>query len=107
ESKVIQVHFGGGTPTFLKPEQLRRLGAAIEERFTLTSETEFGIEIDPRRCGREHIRALGEIGCNRASLGVQDTNAEVQEAIHRIQPFKQTRKVTEWLREENINSVNF
>ncbi|HLR26619.1 MAG TPA: oxygen-independent coproporphyrinogen III oxidase [Fodinibius sp.] len=107
ESKVIQIHFGGGTPTFLKPDQLRRLGAAIEERFNLTSETEFGVEIDPRRCGREHIRALREIGCNRASLGVQDTNAEVQEAIHRIQPFKQTRKVTEWLREDGIHSINF
>ena len=107
ESKVIQIHFGGGTPTFLKPEQLLRLGAAIEERFVLTGKTEFGVEIDPRRCSREHIKALRKIGCNRASLGVQDTNEEVQKAIHRIQPFEQTRRVTEWLREEGISSINF
>jgi len=107
ESEVIQIHFGGGTPTFLKPEQLRRLGSAIHSRFKLAADCEFGVEIDPRRCTREHIEALREIGCNRASLGVQDTNEEVQEAIHRIQPFKQTRKVTDWLREEGIDSINF
>lgn len=79
ESEVIQIHFGGGTPTFLKPEQLRRLGSAIHSRFKLAADCEFGVEIDPRRCTREHIEALREIGCNRASLGVQDTNEEVQE----------------------------
>src|SRR5699024_5135142 len=78
QSEVIQIHFGGGTPTFLKPQQLLRLGAVVEERFTLTGETEFGVEIDPRRCTQGHIKALREIGCNRASLGVQDTNPEVQ-----------------------------
>lgn len=107
DSEVIQVHFGGGTPTFLKPEQLRRLGREINKRFNLSEKTEFGVEIDPRRCSREHIVALKEIGCNRASLGVQDTNKDVQEAIHRIQPFEQTRQVTEWLREMGINSINF
>lgn len=107
ESKVIQVHFGGGTPTFLKPEQLLRLGEAIHRRFNLAKECEFGVEIDPRRCTREHIEALREIGCNRASLGVQDTNEEVQQAIHRIQPFEQTEMVTEWLRENGIDSINF
>src|SRR5699024_3200880 len=107
QSEVIQIHFGGGTPTFLKPQQLLRLGAVVEERFTLTGETEFDVEIDPRRCTQGHIKALREIGCNRASLGVQDTNPEVQEAIHRIQPFKQTRQVTEWLREAGITSINF
>lgn len=107
ESKVVQVHFGGGTPTFLRPDQIRRLGKLIHDRFNLTQETEFGVEIDPRRCTPEHIEALVEIGCNRASLGVQDTNEDVQQAIHRIQPFKQTREVTGWLREAGINSINF
>lgn len=107
ESEVVQVHFGGGTPTFLTPEQLERLGKAIHSRFNLTKETEFGVEIDPRRCTQEHIHALAEMGCNRASLGVQDTNEEVQEAIHRIQPFEQTRQVTQWLREAWIDSINF
>ena len=107
DSEVIQIHFGGGTPTFLRPEQLERLGSAIKARFNLKEDTEFGVEIDPRRCTRDHIRALRKIGCNRASLGVQDTNPQVQQAIHRIQPFEQTRKVTEWLRGEGIDSINF
>lgn len=107
DSEIVQIHFGGGTPTFLKPDQLQRLGSAIQSRFNFTKETEFGVEIDPRRCTREHIQTLADIGCNRASLGVQDTNEQVQEAIHRIQPFEQTQQVTHWLREANINSINF
>lgn len=107
DSEVVQIHFGGGTPTFLTPVQLLRLGTAIGGRFNLTAETEFGVEIDPRRCSPDHIRALRMIGCNRASLGVQDTNPAVQEAIHRIQPFEQTRRVTQWLRAEQIDSINF
>ncbi|HET6528982.1 MAG TPA: oxygen-independent coproporphyrinogen III oxidase [Balneolaceae bacterium] len=106
-SEVVQIHFGGGTPTFLKTDQLKRLGDAISERFNLTEETEFSVEIDPRRCSREQIETLAEIGCNRASLGVQDTNEDVQKAIHRIQPFEQTKTVTEWLRENGITSINF
>ncbi|MDX1617254.1 MAG: oxygen-independent coproporphyrinogen III oxidase [Balneolaceae bacterium] len=106
-SEVVQIHFGGGTPTFLTPEQLLRLGSAIRARFLTGADTEFGIEIDPRRCTRAHVEAMSEIGCNRASVGVQDTNPKVQEAIHRNQTFEQTRKVTEWLREEGIDSINF
>lgn len=107
DSKIVQIHFGGGTPTFLDPDQLQRLGKAINERFITTTETEFSVEIDPRRCTKEHIQTLANIGCNRASLGVQDTNTEVQEAIHRIQPFEQTQQVTEWLRDVGISSINF
>ena len=109
DSMVRQVHFGGGTPTFLRPQQLERLGSAIHKRFNLEGkgEPEFGVEIDPRRCTREHIQALRRIGCNRASLGVQDTNPAVQEAIHRIQPYEQTVEVTKWLREAGIDSINF
>lgn len=106
-SKVVQIHFGGGTPTFLTPSQLMRLGSAIHHRFNTDIRTEFSVEIDPRRCTRAHIQALCAIGCNRASLGVQDTNPEVQAAIHRIQPFDQTREVTGWLREEGFASINF
>lgn len=106
-SEVIQIHFGGGTPTFLSPKQLRRLGNIIDERFNIIEETEYGVEIDPRRCTREHVSALRQIGCNRASLGIQDTNQEVQEAIHRVQPFGQTKDVLRWLREEGIDSINF
>lgn len=107
ESEVVQVHFGGGTPTFLRPDQIHRLGKLIHDRFNLNEQTEFGVEIDPRRCTKEHIEALVDIGCNRASLGVQDTNEEVQKAIHRIQPFEQTKEVNGWLRDAGINSINF
>ena len=66
--KVTQIHFGGGTPTFLPPEQLRRLGAMIRKYFNLSSDVEFGVEIDPRRLTKEHVLALKDIGANRASL---------------------------------------
>lgn len=105
--KVKQIHFGGGTPTFLTPEQLRRLGKIICHYFYLDEEPEFSVEIDPRSCSEEQVIALCEIGVNRASLGVQDTNEEVQKAIHRIQPFSQTRDVTGWLRDHGITSINF
>lgn len=106
DSPLRQIHFGGGTPTFLNPPQIRRLGKIIHQHFNVHPEVEFSVEIDPRRCSEEHIMALKEIGCNRASLGVQDTNEEVQKAIHRIQPFQVTKRVTEHLRKHGINSIN-
>lgn len=107
QSQVKQVHFGGGTPTFLTPEQLTRLGDLIHNNFNIHDDVEFSVEIDPRRCEEGHIAALQNIGCNRASLGVQDTNEEVQKAIHRIQPFEQTQKVTNLLRKHGISNINF
>lgn len=103
---VRQVHFGGGTPTFLRPDQLDRLGELIHARFPIDSDTEFSVEIDPRRCDQNRIEALSRMGCNRASLGVQDTNTDVQEAIHRIQPFEMTRDVTAMLRSAGISRIN-
>jgi len=106
ESNVHQIHFGGGTPTFLSPEQLRKLGELIRSNFKIHQDAEFSVEIDPRRVGDDHIIALKEIGCNRASLGVQDTNEEVQQAIRRIQPFEQTKNVSELLRKYGISHIN-
>ncbi|MEX0995116.1 MAG: oxygen-independent coproporphyrinogen III oxidase [Balneolaceae bacterium] len=106
-SKVIQIHFGGGTPTFLSPEQLKRLGASIHARFNIDENVEYSVELDPRSCNEEQVKMLREIGCNRASLGIQDTDPEVQEAIHRIQPFEQTKRVTDWLREYGFKGINF
>jgi oxygen-independent coproporphyrinogen III oxidase len=104
--KVVQMHFGGGTPTFLSPAQLRRMGQIIHRYFTFSPDAECGVEIDPRRLTREHIAALRDIGCNRASLGVQDNNPVVQEAINRIQPPEQTTRAIRWLREEAFSSIN-
>jgi len=104
--KAVQLHFGGGTPTFLLPEEIRALGKLIRSRFEFSSDIEAGVEIDPRRLVRDHLDALREAGFNRASIGVQDNNPVVQKAVHRIQPFEQTKKVVEWIRDAGFKSLN-
>ena len=106
DRKVVQVHLGGGTPTFLQPDELRRLGDHIRERFQFGERVEAGAEIDPRRITRDTIQALKDAGFNRASMGVQDHNPEVQKAIHRIQPYEMTRQAIDWLRECGFESMN-
>ncbi|HWA85887.1 MAG TPA: oxygen-independent coproporphyrinogen III oxidase [Opitutus sp.] len=103
---VAQVHLGGGTPTFFPPDELRRLGRLIRETFNLQPDTEFGVEIDPRRITPEHVAALVDIGANRVSLGVQDTNPRVQLAIHRIQPQAQNERTVAWLRAAGFRSIS-
>jgi oxygen-independent coproporphyrinogen III oxidase len=105
--KVVQLHWGGGSPTFLRPDEIRRLGEIIKKHFTFSDDVEAGVEIDPRRLSRDHIEALREIGFNRASLGVQDFEPKVQESIHRIQPRDMTQRVLDWARELGFGSVNF
>jgi oxygen-independent coproporphyrinogen-3 oxidase len=105
--RVAQIHLGGGTPTFFPPEELRRLGALIRSVFpNVAPDVEFGVEVDPRRLSAEHVLALREIGANRASLGVQDTNPRVQLAIHRIQPQRVNEQAMDWLRSVGFNSIN-
>ena len=106
DRKVVQVHLGGGTPTFLKPDELRRLGNHIRERFQFGERVEAGAEIDPRRITRDTIQALKDAGFNRASMGVQDHNPEVQKAIHRIQPYEMTKQAIDWLRDCDFESLN-
>jgi oxygen-independent coproporphyrinogen-3 oxidase len=103
---VVQLHWGGGSPTFLTPDEIRRLGEKIHRHFSFSAEIEAGVEIDPRRLTRDHVVALREIGFNRASLGVQDFDPQVQEAIHRIQPQAMTEQTIQWLRELGFGSVN-
>jgi oxygen-independent coproporphyrinogen III oxidase len=103
---VAQIHLGGGTPTFLPPDELRRLGALIADTFAVSPETEFSVEIDPRRLTADHVAALAEIGATRASLGVQDTNPRVQIAVHRVQPHEQNRQAVDWLRAAGFGSIN-
>jgi oxygen-independent coproporphyrinogen-3 oxidase len=104
--KVVQLHFGGGTPNFLTPGEIRQLGQMIRSRFNMASDVEASVEVDPRRLTRDHLRALREIGFNRVSIGVQDHNAIVQKAVHRIQPFALTKSVVEWIREGGFISLN-
>jgi len=104
--KAVQLHFGGGTPTFSLPDEIRRLGAMIRSRFEFASDIEAGVEVDPRRLTRDHLKALREVGFNRASMGVQDNDPVVQKAVHRIQPFEMTKQVVDWMREEGFESIN-
>lgn len=104
---VTQLHFGGGTPTFLPPADIDRLGEAIHGVFRFAPDAEISVEIDPRRLTKEHVEAYRRLGCNRASLGVQDTNPQVQLAIHRWQPLNQTAQAVGWLRAAGYESVSF
>ena len=104
--QVVQLHFGGGSPTFLRPDEIRRLGAIIHKHFHFAPEIEASVEVDPRRLTRDHLVALREIGFNRASMGVQDFNPQVQEAIHRIQPREMTQQAMDWMRELGFRSIN-
>lgn len=106
DRKAVQLHFGGGSPTFLRPDEIRRLGEIIHKHFTFAPDIEASVEVDPRRLTREHLVALREIGFNRASMGVQDFDPEVQQAIHRIQPREMTQQAMDWMRELGYNSIN-
>ena len=103
---VTQLHFGGGTPTFLPPAEIDRLAAAIHKYFKFSPDSENSVEIDPRRLTKEHVEAFRRLGCNRASLGVQDTNPQVQLAVHRWQPLEQTAQAIAWLRAAGFQSVS-
>src|SRR5436190_895409 len=105
--KVSQLHWGGGSPTFLSPDEIRGLGEIIQRHFTFAKDVEAGVEIDPRRLTKDHVVALREVGFNRASLGVQDFDPKVQESVHRIQPKAMTEQVVAWVREAGFTSVNF
>lgn len=105
--QVVQVHWGGGSPTFLAPEEIRALGRGMRRHFAFADEVEASVEVDPRRLTRDHITALREAGFNRASIGVQDFDPKVMEAVHRIQPRELTDQVLGWIRESGFKSVNF
>jgi oxygen-independent coproporphyrinogen-3 oxidase len=104
---VGHVHLGGGTPTMLVPDDLRTLGDGLRERFAIARDVEFAVEIDPRCLTRETVAALAAIGVNRASLGVQDVNPEVQRAINRWQPFALVERAVDWLRAAGDPGINF
>jgi oxygen-independent coproporphyrinogen-3 oxidase len=104
--RVAQVHWGGGTPTYLSPQQITRLTDAIHHHFELTADAEVSVEIDPRGLTREHLTALRQGGFNRASLGVQDFNPAVQQAVNRVQTYEETRWAVDTLRELGFNSIN-
>ena len=105
---VLQLHLGGGTPNFLQPAQLGRLLESLERRFHFSArrDRDFSIELDPRYLEPGDITALAALGLNRASLGVQDFDPEVQHAVNRIQSVEQTLQVIEACRNSHFRSVN-
>lgn len=106
DRNVTQIHFGGGTPTYLAPDQIRRFGQKLKQSFQLADDAEIGTEMDPRELTEEHIQALAEAGFNRASMGVQDFDPKVQKAVNRINSFDMVAQVIEWIRSNNFQSLN-
>lgn len=106
DRKVLQVHWGGGTPNYLEIEQVEFLWKHIRKNFTIDPQAEISIEINPRYVDRNYILFLREIGFNRISFGIQDFNPEVQVAINRVQPEKMLFDVMDWIKEAQFESVN-
>lgn len=103
---VTQLHLGGGTPTFFSGPQLLRLASLVQENFRLDPAAEISVEIDPRHLESPQLLALRLLGARRASLGVQDTCPEVQQAVHRVQPQALNRRAVTLLREAGFTSIN-
>jgi oxygen-independent coproporphyrinogen-3 oxidase len=104
--QVSQLHWGGGTPTHLTPDEINELASYIKKNFNFKENSENGCEIDPRELERTHLEALRNNGFNRISMGVQDFNEKVQKAVNRIQPEDITRQTVQWVRELGFSSIN-
>lgn len=108
DREVIQLHFGGGTPNFLAPAQLAEAVDALRSQFHFSDhrDRDISIELDPRFIGPKEVAELAEIGFNRASLGVQDFDHDVQVAVNRVQSVEETFAVMEACRQHGFRSVN-
>jgi oxygen-independent coproporphyrinogen-3 oxidase len=105
--RVVQCHWGGGTPTYLSPAQIAELDAAVQRHFDVAPDAEKAIEIDPRVTTPRQIALLRRLGFNRLSFGVQDFNAGVQRAIGRHQTEAQTRELYWIARDAGFDAINF
>lgn len=103
---LTQLHFGGGSPTFLTDDELARLMGVLRESFTIDADAELSIEIDPRTVDEVRLRRLARLGFDRLSFGVQDFDPEVQKAVHRVQPLEMVRGLIERSREIGFVSIN-
>jgi oxygen-independent coproporphyrinogen-3 oxidase len=106
DRRLAQVHWGGGTPTFLPFEQMRRLMLALRGQLDLLENAEVAIEVDPRTADARGVEQLASLGFNRMSIGVQDFDADVQIAVNRIQSEAQTLAVMEAARRAGFRSIN-
>jgi len=106
DPNVVQLHWGGGTPTFLKHDEMRQLMSATRSYFRMVAEGEYSVEIDPRTVDEETMTVLAELGFNRASFGVQDFDPVVQKAVNRIQTKEETLRVIRAARHEGFKSIS-
>lgn len=108
ERIVDQLHWGGGTPTFISDQQMYELMTALRSQFNLRDDDkgDYSIEIDPREASPETLEVLRKTGFNRISLGVQDLDPKVQIAVNRVQPLEQTQAVLDKSRELGFSSIN-
>ena len=104
--RVVQYHWGGGTPSYLSPAQMRALHAEVQRHFELDPKGELALEVDPRVTSGEHLETLRALGFNRLSLGVQDFDADVQQAVNRIQGVEATHDLVAHARTLGFGSIN-
>jgi oxygen-independent coproporphyrinogen-3 oxidase len=104
--EVLQLHLGGGTPTFLSHDELRQLMAIVKKHFTLVPDGEYSIEVDPRKVDEATVALLAELGFNRMSVGIQDFNPDVQKAVNRVQSEEETKLVIDAARAHGFKSVS-
>ncbi len=104
--QTVQLHLGGGTPTFLSAAELGDLMAHIRAHFEFTEDAELGVEIDPRTVSAQSLAMLAGLGFNRTSFGVQDFDAQVQAAVNRIQPFEMVQTAMQASRVNGFKSIN-
>ncbi len=107
KKKVMQLHWGGGTPTFLNEDQIERLFKKIRENFEVDMDSEVAIEIDPRTIDKSKLKKIKDLGFNRLSMGVQDFSDAVQRSVNRTQPFLCVQQFNDWCRELDFGSINF
>ena len=103
---ISQLHLGGGSPTFLRDDELRELMAMLRRNFTLAPGGEYSIEIDPRTVDSARLDTLAELGFNRLSFGVQDFDPAVQKAVHQVQPAEQVFALIDAARKRGFDSIN-
>lgn len=103
---MARLHLGGGTPTFLAPDDMERLLATLFDAFPTTPDFEFSVEIDPTEAAKSVLAVLADHAMTRASVGVQDFDPKVQDAIGRRQSFEQTAEVIGHVRAAGVKSLN-
>ena len=103
---VAQLHFGGGSPTFLSDDELERLVRSLQAAFRFAADAELSIEVDPRTVTPERLHALRLLGFNRLSFGLQDFDPDVQQAVHRMQPYESVRLLMDCARSLGFTSIN-